>query len=73
LGLRLKGAILPPGDHGQAPRSRARETDLRNISGSKRLIKELLRFDGRAFPKFVSGTYRGIGKNAVYANKLIKL
>jgi hypothetical protein len=43
-----KGAILPPGEHGQAPRSRARETDLRNIPGSKSGVKKVLRSNGRA-------------------------
>jgi hypothetical protein len=38
---------LPPGEHGQGPPSRARETDLRNIPGSKRAVKNVLRLAGR--------------------------
>jgi hypothetical protein len=38
----------PPGYRGQAPRPRPRETALRNIPGLKRVIKKVLRFDGRA-------------------------
>jgi hypothetical protein len=44
--VRLKGAILPPGYHGQAPRLARAKTGLRNIPGSKRAIKKVLRFDG---------------------------
>jgi hypothetical protein len=49
------GANLPPGEHGQAPRPRARETGLRNIPGSKRVIKKVLRFDECALRAFSSG------------------
>ena len=39
------GAILSPGEHGQAPRLARAKTDLRNISGSKRAVKKVLRFE----------------------------
>jgi hypothetical protein len=39
---------LPPGEHGQAPRLARFDMGLGNIPGSKRAVKELLRFEGRA-------------------------
>src|SRR5436305_14564267 len=39
-------AIIPPGEHGQAPRLARAKTDLENIPGSKRAVNEALRFGG---------------------------
>ena len=50
MSVRLLDAILSPGDHGQGPPSRARETDLKNIPGSKRAVKKLLSFEGECVP-----------------------
>jgi hypothetical protein len=42
------GAKPTPREHGQAPRLARVKTDLKNIPGSKRAVKNLLGFDGRA-------------------------
>jgi hypothetical protein len=44
---RPRGQILPPGEHGPGGPVSLRETDLRNIPGSKRAVKKVLRFEGR--------------------------
>jgi hypothetical protein len=38
----------PPGVHGQAVGLARAETGLRNTPGSKRVVKKVLRFEGRA-------------------------
>ena len=47
LGSRERRKSIP-GGHGQGPRLARAKTDLRNTSGSKRAVKKVLRFDGRA-------------------------
>ena len=47
-----------PTHPGQAPRTRARETWLGNIPGSKRVIKKVLRFDGRAIGDLTNSRHK---------------
>jgi hypothetical protein len=49
------GTILPPGGAWTGPRLARAKRELKNIFGSKSVIKKVLRFDGLAVPSFDLG------------------